>query len=103
VTKYGNKIYPASQNAREIVRVFVNYLDANHVTIKYNTAVNHILIENNQVIGVQTITDTYHCDAVILATGGASHPQTGSTGDGYRIAKELGHTIIRLRPGLVPR
>ena len=102
VTKYGNKIYPASQNAREIVRVFVNYLDANHVTIKYNTAVNHILIENNQVIGVQTITDTYHCDAVILATGGASHPQTGSTGDGYRIAKELGHTIIRLRPGLVP-
>ena len=46
--------------------------------------------------------DTYLCDTVILATGGASHPQTGSTGDGYRIARELGHTIIRLRPGLVP-
>ena len=102
VTKYGSKIYPASQNAREIVRVFVNYLEDNSVTIKYNTAVNHILVENNQIIGVQTITDTYHCDTVILATGGASHPQTGSTGDGYRIAQELGHTIIRLRPGLVP-
>jgi len=84
------------------VRVFVNYLEDNHVTVKYNTAVNHILVENNRVIGVRTITDTYPCDAVILATGGASHPQTGSTGDGYRIAKELGHTIIRLRPGLVP-
>jgi predicted flavoprotein YhiN len=102
VVKYGNKIYPASQNAREIVRVFVSYLEDNNVTIKYNTAVNHILVETNSVIGVQTITDTYPCDAVILATGGASHPQTGSTGDGYRIAKELGHTIIRLRPGLVP-
>lgn len=102
VVKYGSKIYPASQNAREIVRVFVEYLEDNHVTVKYNTPVNNILVENNRVIGVQTITDTYPCDAVILATGGASHPQTGSTGDGYRIAKELGHTIIRLRPGLVP-
>ena len=102
VVKYGSKIYPASQNAREIVRVFVNYLEDNHVTVKLNNAVNHILVENNQVIGVQTITDTYPCDAVILATGGASHPQTGSTGDGYRISKELGHMIIRLRPGLVP-
>ena len=102
VVKYGNKIYPASQNAREIVRVFVEYLEDNHVTVEYNTAVNHILVGNKRVIGVQTITDTYLCDTVILATGGASHPQTGSTGDGYRIARELGHTIIRLRPGLVP-
>jgi predicted flavoprotein YhiN len=102
VVKYGNKIYPASQNAREIVRVFVNYLEDNHVVIKYNTAVNHILVTDNKVVGVQTITDMHPCDAVILATGGASHPQTGSTGDGYRIARELGHTIIPLRPGLVP-
>jgi predicted flavoprotein YhiN len=64
--------------------------------------VNHIIVEDNKVAGVQTITDFYPCDAVILATGGASHPQTGSTGDGYRMAKELGHTIIRIRPGLVP-
>jgi len=55
VVKYGNKIYPASQNAREIVRVFVSYLEDNNVTIKYNTAVNHILVETNSVIGVQTI------------------------------------------------
>ena len=102
VIKYGNKIYPASGNAREIVRVFMNYLEDNHVTLKLNTSVNHILFEDNSVVGVQTITDIYPCSAVILATGGASHPQTGSTGDGYRIAKELGHAIKKVRPGLVP-
>jgi predicted Rossmann fold flavoprotein len=102
VIKYGSKIYPASQNAREVVRVFVNYLEDNHVTVKLNTAVNHIIVDDKRVVAVQTITEVYPCDTVILATGGASHPQTGSTGDGYRIAKELGHTIIRLRPGLVP-
>jgi predicted flavoprotein YhiN len=102
VVKYDGKIYPASENAREIVRVFIQYLADNHVTLQLNTKVNHIVVEGNKVAGVQTITDFYPCDAVILATGGASHPQTGSTGDGYRMAKELGHTIIRLRPGLVP-
>jgi predicted flavoprotein YhiN len=102
VTKYGSKIYPTSENAREIVRVFVSFLEDNHVTLKLNTGVNHVLVENYKVVGVQTITDVYPCSAVILATGGASHPQTGSTGDGYRIAKELSHTIVPLRPGLVP-
>jgi hypothetical protein len=102
VIKYGTKIYPASENAREIVRVFMSYLEDNHVTLKLNTGVNHILVEDNRVVGVQTITDVYPCSTVILATGGTSHPQTGSTGDGYRIAKELGHTIKKIRPGLVP-
>ena len=102
IVKYDGKIYPASENAREIVRVFQSYLEDNKVTLQLNTHVNHIIVEQGKVAGVQTITDFYPCSAVILATGGASHPQTGSTGDGYRIAKELGHTIIKLRPSLVP-
>ena len=102
VIKYDGKIYPASENAREIVRVFMSYLEENRVTLQLNTSVNHILVEDKKIVGVQTISDVYPCSAVILATGGASHPQTGSTGDGYRIAKELGHTITKLRPGLVP-
>jgi len=102
VVKYGSKIYPASQNAREIVRVFKSYLDDNQVTVKYNCHINHILVQDGKVVGVQTITDTYPCSAVILAAGGSSHPQTGSTGDGYRILKELGHTVTKIRPGLVP-
>ena len=102
IIKYGNKIYPASENAREIVRIFMSYLGDNYVTLKLNTSANHILVEGHRVVGVQTITDVYPCPAVIIATGGASHPQTGSTGDGYRMAKELGHTIKQIRPGLVP-
>ena len=102
IVKYGGKIYPASENAREIVRVFLSYLEETGVTLQPDTQVNHILVKGGKVAGVQTLTEVYPCAAVILATGGASHPQTGSTGDGYRIAKELGHTIIKLRPGLVP-
>jgi predicted flavoprotein YhiN len=102
VTEPDGKIYPASQNAREIVRVFESYLADNKVTLQLNTGVNHILVEHGKVVGVQTISNVYPCSVVILATGGVSHPQTGSTGDGYRIAKELGHTIIKLRPGLAP-
>jgi hypothetical protein len=102
MTEPEGKIYPVSQNAREVVRVFESYLVDNNVTLQLNTRVNHILVEHKKVVGVQTISNIYPCSAVILATGGASHPQTGSTGDGYRIAKELGHTITKLRPGLVP-
>jgi predicted flavoprotein YhiN len=102
IVKYNGKIYPASENAREIVRAFVSYLDETGVTSQFDTRVNHILVEDKKVVGVRTITADYPCSAVILATGGASHPQTGSTGDGYRIAKELGHKVIKLRPGLVP-
>ncbi|MDD5288976.1 MAG: NAD(P)/FAD-dependent oxidoreductase [Dehalococcoidales bacterium] len=102
MTEPEGKIYPVSQNAREIVRVFESYLVDNNVTLQLNTRVNHILVEDKKVVGVQTITNVYPCSAVILATGGTSHPQTGSTGDGYRIAKELGHTITKLRPSLAP-
>jgi predicted flavoprotein YhiN len=102
MTEPEGKIYPASQNAREIVRAFESYLVDNNVTLQLNTRVNHIIVENKKVVGVQTITNIYPCSAVVLATGGISHPQTGSTGDGYRIAKELGHTITKLRPSLAP-
>jgi hypothetical protein len=102
MTEPEGKIYPVSQNAREIVRAFESYLVDNSVTLQLNTRVNHIIVENKKVVGVQTITNIYPCSAVVLATGGISHPQTGSTGDGYRIAKELGHTITKLRPSLAP-
>ena len=102
MTEPEGKIYPLSQNAREIVRAFESYLVDNSVTLQLNTRVNHIVVENKKVAGVQTITNIYPCSAVVIATGGISHPQTGSTGDGYRIAKELGHTITKLRPSLGP-
>lgn len=59
-------------------------------------------MENNQVVGLDTSCGYLAADRVILATGGASYPQTGSTGDGFRMAQELGHTIAPIRPYLVP-
>lgn len=56
---------------------------------------------NTKVIGVKTEKNIYNCDKVILATGGKSYPLTGSTGDGYEIAKKLGHTVTEIRPSLV--
>ena len=66
------------------------------------STVTDILVDKGRVVGVQTRQETYPAAAVILATGGASYPDTGSTGDGYRMAAAVGHTITRLRPALVP-
>ena len=101
-TEPDGKIYPITDNARDIVRAFTHYLDKTGVTIRYKTAVKGLTIENGRVTGVQTAYENIPADAVIIATGGSNHPQTGSTGDGYIIAGKTGHTVTRLRPGLVP-
>ncbi|MBI5874442.1 MAG: aminoacetone oxidase family FAD-binding enzyme, partial [Deltaproteobacteria bacterium] len=67
-----------------------------------NTTTKEILVKDNKVVGVDTDKGIFHGDAVILATGGASYPETGSTGDGYALAEKLGHAIIPIRPALVP-
>jgi predicted flavoprotein YhiN len=96
------KVYPKSDNARDVVRGFLKYLEAGNVEIQYNTNLTGLTIENGKVTGVETSAGNFSAGAVIVAAGGASHPQTGSDGSGYQIARALGHTIIRLRPGLVP-
>jgi len=101
-TEPNGQIYPASDNARDIVSVFERYLADGGVQIQTGVNVNRLLVENGRVTGVLAGGGQYPAAAVILAAGGASHPQTGSTGDGYRLAAELGHMIVRLRPGLVP-
>ena len=101
-TEPNGQIYPASDNARDIVRVFERYMADGKVKVQFGVSVTGVLVEKGRITGVLAGGGQYPAAAVILATGGASHPQTGSTGDGYRLAAELGHTIIRLRPGLVP-
>ena len=98
----GGRIFPVSDDAHDVVRVFKKYLSANKVQIKLNSKVNGIIIENNAVCGVKTQNGDYRCKAVILATGGATWPSTGSTGDGYKISSALGHNIVKLKPALVP-
>jgi predicted Rossmann fold flavoprotein len=98
----GGRVFPASDDAKEVVEAFKRYLEDTRVKLETNTRVSAILTKNGEVCGVKTEQGDYPCEAVILATGGSSWPATGSTGDGYRMAEALGHTIVKLRPGLVP-
>jgi predicted Rossmann fold flavoprotein len=98
----GGRYFPTSGKAPDIVKVFLAWLADLSVKIQDNNPVKELCVENNRITGVITKSGKISCDAVILATGGASYPATGSTGDGYKLLKSLGHTIIPIRPALVP-
>jgi hypothetical protein len=102
VVERGQRVFPASNRALDVVSALLRFTKEHGVSIIKNCAVKHIRVENNQVIGLDTSRGYFSADRVILATGGASYPQTGSTGDGFRMAQELGHTIAPIRPYLVP-
>ena len=98
----GGRIFPVSDNAPDVVQALKQYLDDHQVRIELNSKVTIIRRGRGSFFEVQTSGGNYSAKAVILATGGASWPQTGSTGDGYKISAELGHNIAALRPALVP-
>jgi predicted flavoprotein YhiN len=98
----GGRIFPASDDARDIVKAFERYLADSGVEMQTRAKVTDILVDKGRVVGVQSGPETYPAAAVILAAGGATYPGTGSAGDGYRLAAAVGHTITRLRPSLVP-
>ena len=101
-TERGGRIFPASDDARDVVKAFERYMADYGVELSTGIRVTDIQVDNGRAIGVQTVQVAYPATAVILATGGASFPETGSTGDGYRLAAAIGHSITRLRPALVP-
>lgn len=101
-TERGNRVFPVSDDAGEVVAVLRKHLSAAGVKIQYSTTVQAIRIKDGEISGVVADTGKLDADAVIVATGGMSYPLTGSTGDGYRFAKTLGHKIVEPRPGLVP-
>ncbi|EYE88393.1 FAD-dependent oxidoreductase [Fervidicella metallireducens AeB] len=99
----GDRVFPESDKSSDIIKCFEKYLKENNVEILLNTAVKDILTEDRKVIGVELdVNRSIKCDAVILATGGMSYPLTGSTGDGYEFLRRLGHTIMPIKPALVP-
>ena len=102
ILERGQRIFPLSGSAKDVVKTMTMYLNKEGVQILTDTTVKKILIQDNKAVGVDTNKGTFYGDAVILATGGASYPQTGSTGDGYDMAKKLGHTIVPIRAALVP-
>lgn len=99
----GDRIFPVSDRSIDIVHAMQQKLMDNHVKIRKKTEVKQILQETDHVTGViLSHGEVLPADAVIVATGGASYPGTGSTGDGYGFAKKMGHQIVSLRPALVP-
>lgn len=99
----GGRVFPVSDKAADIVNAFADLLRSLAVQIKYNENVSEIKTENGKAVGVITAKgDIFTADSIILATGGASYPGTGSNGDGFKIAQRLGHHIVELHPVLVP-
>jgi predicted Rossmann fold flavoprotein len=106
VTERGGRIFPASGKAQDVVDALVHWVIKSGVTLQTRSPVERLLVEGERVVGVQVSRASsglvYRAEAVIIATGGASYPATGSTGDGYRLAGSVGHTIVPIRPVLVP-
>lgn len=98
----GNRIFPVTDKSIDVLNCFKKRIDELKIQYKLNTRVEKILIKNNEVLAVRTDREIIKTDKIILATGGKSYPLTGSTGDGYKIAKDIGHTIIPIKPSLVP-
>ena len=101
-TERGNRVFPVSDRAADIVDALVRAVKKSGVNILHSVA-KKILTEDGAVMGVLLeIGEIISADSVILATGGMSYPLTGSTGDGYKMAAEHSHTVTELKPSLVP-
>jgi len=102
VVERGGRVFPKSNQAGDIVSALLEFVKDNKVSLIKGQAVKEIVVHSGWVEGVETQNGAFKARAVILATGGASYPKTGSTGDGYRMAQKAGHTIVPIRPFLIP-
>ena len=99
----GNRVFPVTDKSLDVLKCFTKKIKELGINVKYNENVQEIIInQNNEIQGVKTQNGVIKADKVILATGGKSYPLTGSTGDGYILAKKLGHTVTKIKPSLVP-
>lgn len=99
----GERVFPVSDHSSDVIAAFLRELKSLGVSVSLHTEVRELLCEQDTVCGVLlTNGKKMKADAVIVATGGISYPSTGSTGDGYRFAKETGHRVTELLPSLVP-
>ena len=93
-TERGNRVFPVSDKASDITKCLEKLILSSGVDVRLNTEVVSLLIDNGSIIGVKTVDTEILCDKIIVCTGGVSYPVTGSTGDGYRFAKQVGHTVV---------
>lgn len=99
----GNRVFPQSDKSSDVIKAMSKYLEKNNVEVRLNTTVKDLLVEDDKIKGVLLENNQkIECDGVILATGGVTYSQTGSTGDGYKFAKKIGHEIIEAKGALIP-
>lgn len=97
-----NRVFPESERAEDVAVTLEKFLKQKRVTVLTNVTVKKILTENGQITGVRTSEGILSANSYILATGGTSRPDTGSTGDGYTWLREIGHAVTTPTPSLVP-
>lgn len=100
-TERGNRVFPESDSASEIVNALYDNAKSNGVKFIFEN-VKELIIDNSSVQGVKTDKNEYRAHKTVVATGGKSYPGTGSTGDGYKFARQAGHSVTNLYPSLVP-
>lgn len=102
VVQRGDRVFPKSEKSSDVIKFFENLIKKNHIDIKLNEKVEKIIKDEKRKFIVKTNKDTYSFDKLVIATGGLSYPLTGSTGDGYKFAKEFSHNLIETKPALCP-
>ena len=100
-TERGNRVFPVSDKADDIADIMIS--ECKKFKVKFiKDKATELIIDDGVLVGVKGESDEYFAQNVIIATGGKSYPKTGSTGDGYRFAESVGHTITEIKPSLVP-
>jgi predicted Rossmann fold flavoprotein len=103
VVERGGRVFPTSNDAHQVAEALVRFAREEGARIRLQSRVARLVCDGDRVRGIVSEDGRQvTAGAVIIATGGASYPKTGSSGDGYRMAEEVGHTIVPLRPALVP-
>ncbi len=97
----GNRVFPQSDKSASVISALQKFLKAQKVEIRQERA-KRLLVEDDAIRGVETDSGVHYGRCVIVCTGGCSYPLTGSTGDGYRLSEEVGHTVVEPRGSLVP-
>ncbi|MFW5780360.1 MAG: aminoacetone oxidase family FAD-binding enzyme, partial [Bacillota bacterium] len=98
----GKRVFPKSDKSSDVIKTFEKILQQKNVKIIFNETVTGFVVKDKLIKKIITKNNEYTPDRVILATGGKSYKATGSNGSGYKLAEKLGHTIVPLRPGLIP-
>jgi predicted Rossmann fold flavoprotein len=105
-TERGSRVFPVSNKSMDVLKAMLNWMGRKNIDMVLNHRVNELIIEEGSVKGIRTMSDhgmrDYMAKNVIVCTGGKSYPATGSTGDGYELAKQAGHHVTEVFPALVP-